>query len=560
MFLLSFVSFTIPVSSNSNPTVKLLHEIEIKNGGLLIVNDTVIIENDGNEPLNTFKIGLPSGFIENLDHVSVRSSDGQLLDFVEDVDFGVEGIYGFEVNLPGSVDVGETFNFTMTYVFSELFWSESAYDMYIAIFPKYPALPYEAAECNSTIILPEEVNVYDSIWRLNGAVANTNYTQPLPAYMNQTGFISFSDPIHIIACEWAMREIIIDSSAQITFKDTYRLTNLGRSILSSLTFMLPGDADNIIAYDTFFGEIAVASRTSQTNTIATVAFRHPGITPAYLDLTSPGNYTFTISYKLSANTYLDQLDAWNYRFETLFFENFEYTVKDLTVKILLPEGGEFISYSNSEGKISKTGYQEILIYELKDVTPFDDMDVTVEYTYLIFWSAFRPVLWLGLAIIIIGAIVMIKKRGPPPIPPLSAKDVRVLRAFINVNNEIAALRLELKSLEKDLERRRIRKKRYKRRRGIVLQQLRSLDREFLILKREIISKEPSLREAIHQIEVAETELETVRLNTNKLRTQYHSGRISKKAYEELLKEYEKRSDRAQTTVDETLIRLQRELR
>lgn len=559
MFLLSFASFTFPVSSNSNPTVKLLHEIEIKNGGLLIVNDTVIIENDGNEPLNTFKIGLPSGFIENLDHVSVRSSDDQLLDFVEDVDFGVEGIYGFEVNLPRSVDVGETFNFTMTCVFSELIWSESAYAIYIAIFPKYPSLQYEAAECNSTIILPEEVNVYDSIWRLNGAVAKTNYTQPLPAYMNQTGFISFSDPIHIIACEWAMREIIIDSSAQITFKDTYHLTNLGRSVLPSLTFMLPGDADNIIAYDTFFGEITVTSGTSQINTIATVAFRHPGITPAYLGLTPPGNYTFTISYKLPANTYLDQLDTWNYRFETLFFENFEYTVKDLTVKIVLPEGGEFISYSNSEGKISKTGYQEILIYELKDVTPFDDMDVTVEYTYLIFWSAFRPVLWLGLAIILVGAVVMIKRRGRPPTPPLSVKDVRVIRAFINVNNETTALRSELKSLEKDLERRRIQKKRYKRRRGIILQQLRSLDREHSVLKREIISKEPSLREAIHQIEVAETELETVRLNTNKLRTQYRSGRISKKAYEELLKEYEKRSDRAQTKVDEAIMRLQREL-
>ena len=559
MFLLSFASFTFPVSSNSNPTVKLLHEIEIKNGGLLIVNDTVIIENDGNEPLNTFKIGLPSGFIEYLDHVSVRSSDDQLLDFVEDVDFGVEGIYGFEVNLPRSVDVGETFNFTMTCVFSELIWSESAYAIYIAIFPKYPSLQYEAAECNSTIILPEEVNVYDSIWRLNGAVAKTNYTQPLPAYMNQSGFISFSDPIHIIACEWAMREIIIDSSAQITFKDTYHLTNLGRSVLPSLTFMLPGDADNIIAYDTFFGEITVTSGTSQINTIATVAFRHPGITPAYLGLTEPGNYTFTISYKLSANAYLDQLDTWNYRFETLFFENFEYTVKDLTVKIVLPEGAEFISYSNSEGKISKTGYQEILIYELKDVTPFDDMDVTVEYTYLIFWSAFRPVLWLGLAIILVGAVVMIKRRGRPPTPPLSVKDVRVIRAFINVNNETTALRSELKSLEKDLERRRIQKKRYKRRRGIILQQLRSLDREFSVLKREIISKEPSLREAIHQIEVAETELETVRLNTNKLRTQYRSGRISKKAYEELLKEYEKRSDRAQTKVDEAIMRLQREL-
>ena len=559
MFLLSFASFTFPVSSNSNPTVKLLHEIEIKNGGLLIVNDTVIIENDGNEPLNTFKIGLPSGFIEDLDHVSVRSSDDQLLDFVEDVDFGVEGIYGFEVNLPRSVDVGETFNFTMTCVFSELIWSESAYAIYIAIFPKYPSLQYEAAECNSTIILPEEVNVYDSIWRLNGAVAKTNYTQPLPAYMNQSGFISFSDPIHIIACEWAMREIIIDSSAQITFKDTYHLTNLGRSVLPSLTFMLPGDADNIIAYDTFFGEITVTSGTSQINTIATVAFRHPGITPAYLGLTEPGNYTFTISYKLSANTYLDQLDTWNYRFETLFFENFEYTVKDLTVKIILPEGAEFISYSNSEGKISKTGYQEILIYELKDVTPFDDMDVTVEYTYLIFWSAFRPVLWLGLAIILVGAVVMIKRRGRPPTPPLSVKDVRVIKAFINVNNETTALRSELKSLEKDLERRRIQKKRYKRRRGIILQQLRSLDREFSVLKREIISKEPSLREAIHQIEVAETELETVRLNTNKLRTQYRSGRISKKAYEELLKEYEKRSDRAQTKVDEAIMRLQREL-
>jgi hypothetical protein len=557
LFLITFTPLLFPVSSNSsNPSVNLFHVIEVKNGGLMVVNDTVTIENTGNEPISSFKMGIPSGFKENVDHVSFRSQQGEVLNLLEDVSLGGDGIYGFEVEFPEPVNIGETYVFTMTCVYSDTIWSEVDYGICIAIFPKYPSLPFEAVECNSSIIVQDEVTVYDSIW---GGL-KSNITSPLPAFNNETGFVSFSEAIYLIGCDWAIREIIIDSSARINFKDTYHLTNMGSNVLSSLTFTLPRDAGDMVAYDTFFGEIEVTSKKYSEQTVATVTFRHPGITPSYLELTPPGNYTFTLSYSLPALSHLTQTDMWNYRFEMLFFENFEYVIRDLTVKISPPEGAEFVSYSNLEGEVIKESSHQTLTYALKDVTPFDDLNTVFEYKYVIFWAAYRPVLWLGFTIAIIGAIVILRRRGEPTAPSLPAKDMRVLHAFTDVSSEISALRTDLKSLEEEYDQKRIRKKLYRRRKRTLQQQLHRSSRALQSLKKEVMLLDPRLKDVVHQIEVAETELETMHSNAQKIKIQYHSGRISRKAYEDLLEEYEKRSNDAQRSIDEAIMKLRSELR
>ena len=522
----------------------------------MVINDTVTIENTGNEPILSFKIGIPSGFKENLNHISIRSQKGEVLNLLEDVSFSDEGIYGFEVEFPEPVNVGETYAFIMTFVYSATIWSEAEYQIYIAIFPKYPSLQLPAVKCNSTIIVPEEVTVYDSIW---GGL-RSNVTSPLPALNNETGFVSFSEPIHLIECEWATREIIIDSSAKINFKDTYHLTNMGRNVLSSLTFILPKDAEDIVAYDKFFGEITATSQKSSERTLTKVTFRHPGITPSYLGLTPPGNYTFTLSYNLPAISHLTQTGMWNYRLEVLLFENFEYVIRDLTVNISPPEGAEFISYSNLNGEVTKEGNKQTLTYDFQDVTPFDNLNTVIEYKYMIFWAAYRPVLWLGLAIAIIGAVVILRRSGERAAPPLPVKDVRVLQAFTDVSSEISALRTEMKSLEEEYDQKRIRKKLYRRRRRTLQQQLHNSSRELQSLKKEVVMLDPRLKDTVNQIEVAEAELETMHSNVQKIKMQYHSGRISRKAYEDLREEYEKRSNDAQRSIDEAIMRLRSELR
>jgi chromosome segregation ATPase len=170
------------------------------------------------------------------------------------------------------------------------------------------------------------------------------------------------------------------------------------------------------------------------------------------------------------------------------------------------------------------------------------------------------VLWLGFAIAITGAIVLLRRRGERAAPPLPVKDMRILRDFTDVSNEISVLRTELKSLEEKYDQKRIRKKLYKRRRRTLQQQLHNSSRELQNLKKEVVTLDPRLKDAVYQIEVAEAELETMHSNVQKIKAQYHSGRISRKAYEDLREEYEKRSNDAQRSIDEAIMRLRSELR
>lgn len=565
MFLLVFVSSSSNVSSSlSNPSIKLLHIIDVKNGGLLIVNDTVMIDNNGDKPLDNFRIGFPEHFRQALDSVSAYSYSGEALSVAENVSLGGQGIYGFQVNLTKPVDVGEKYNFTITFVFSRLVWMESSIGAYVALFPEYPSIPYEATECNVTVMLPTGVTIYGSIWVYNGTAVTSISARQLPPYSNATGYVSFSDPNSImllISCDWARRVITLDASAQITIEDTYHLCNIGYVALTSLNFFLPKDASKIIAYDTFFGQIGVTSRTVANQTVAVVTFRNPGLTPQ-------GNYTFTLEYILPAKSpYLTHEGVWDYQLKTRFFENLEYTIRKLTVEIVPPEGAVFLSYPRVRtqypalnGNLNKEGYQESLTYKLYNVTLFQDLNLAIEYRYIIFWSAYRPTLWLSLIVAIVCSVLVIRRRGRAPTPRLSEKNLQVLRAFIETCSERAALRSELKSSEENFDMGKMRKKEYKRRQGILQQQLRDLDRQFVLLKRNVQSMEPRFKEVVRQIEVAETEIESARLNISKLKTQYRSGSLSKESYEKLRGDYERRFDRAQTAIDDAILRLRGEIR
>jgi len=566
MVLLVFASSSSNViSSSSTPSIKLLHVIEVKNGGLLIVNDTVMIDNNGDKPLDNFRIGFPEYLRQALDSVSAYSYSGEALSVVENVSLGGQGIYGFQVNLTKPVDVGEKYNFTITFVFSRLVWMESSIGAYVALFPEYPSIPYEATECNATVILPTGVTLYNSIWEYDGTAVTSISARQLPPYWNVTGYVSFSDSLLLISCDWAKRVIVLDSSAQIIFEDTYHLSNVGYVSLTSMTFFLPKDAKDIEGYDAFFGEIKVTSNIVANQIVATVDRsvdpRFPGVDPG-------GNCTFTLRYVVPAESpYLTREGMWDYRLETKFFENLQYTIRELTVEIVPPEGAVFLSYPRVRtqypalnGNLNKEGYQESLTYKLYNVTMFQDLNLAIEYRYIIFWSAYRPTLWLSIAIAAICSVLVIRRRSRPPTHRLPEKNLQVLKAFVEICSERAALRSEYNSSEENFDVGKMRKKEYKRRQGILQQQLRDLDRQFVLLKRDVQSIEPRFREVVRQIEVAETEIESSRLNISKLKTQYRSGSLSKEAYEKLRDDYERRSDRAQTAVDDAILRLRGEIR
>lgn len=559
LLLISLSPYVIAEAEMSRPNVELRRLVEVRDGGLVVINDTVSIINNGPTPISNFQIGLPSNFSQNLHYVCARTEQGEILDIARDVDMGRTGVEGIEITFPKVIDVGEVCNFTATYVFSDLITITMEFytPAYYTVFPMYPIIVFDAVSCNVSVILPEEAVLISSSWEEEGSPSLSHVEQPLPAYSNETGFVSSYGLMNLVECEFAKREVVFDSSGQIYFYDSLRIRNRGIDAISTMSFTLPKGAHDVVAYD-FFGELKTTLIEDKETGIleATVSLRYPTLRGStFFDACF-----FTLKYVVPAKEYAHQTDFWNYMFETEYFSNFHWNIRELTFKITLPEGGEFVDIYGVQGNITKNGYQSVLTSRQRDVTPLHGLGVKVSYNYFIFWSAFRPTIWLGLAISVLCAVLAFRRVKGVPTGPTPPETLEFLRDFTDVCDERAALRSELESLEEDYHRGRVRKKEYRRRVKAIERQRFSLDREFVELKKKVTTMGPRFAEAAGRMEVAETEVETVRMSTKRLEARYRGGEISREAFERLMEEYERRIDRAKTTIDDVIMWLKGEIR
>ncbi len=559
LLLTSLSPYVIAETEVSRPNVELRRLVEVRDWGLVVINDTVSIVNNGSTPISNFQIGFPSNFSQNLHYVCAHTEQGESLNVVRGVYMGRTGIEGIEITFPKAIDVGEACNFTVTYVFSDLITiTMEAYNpAYYIVFPMYPAIAFDAVSCNVSVILPKETVLISGCWEEGGSPILSHVEQPLPAYSNETGFVSFYGTMNLVECEFAKREVVFDSSGQIYFYDSLRIRNRGIDAISTISFSLPKGAYDVVAYD-YFGELKTTLSENKTTGIpeATVSLRYPTLRGStFFDACF-----FTLKYVVPAKDYAHQTDFWNYIFETEYFSNFHWNIRELTFKITLPEGGEFVDIYGTQGNITKNGYESVLMSTLRDVTPIQGLGVKVSYNYFIFWSAFRPTIWLGLAISVLCAVLAFRRIKGVPTLPTPPETLEFLRDFTDVCDERAALRSELESLEEDYHRGRVRKKEYRRRVKAIERQRFSLDREFVELKKKVTTMGPRFAEAAGRMEVAETEVETVRMSAKRLEARYRGGEISREAFERLTQEYERRIDRAETTIDDVIMWLKGEIR
>ncbi len=65
---------------------------------------------------------------------------------------------------------------------------------------------------------------------------------------------------------------------------------------------------------------------------------------------------------------------------------------------------------------------------------------------------------------------------------------------------------------------------------------------------------------MRQLEVAETEINEVEINIKNIDSRHERGELSLEAYRKLLADYERRRDKARTTISGILFRLREEIR
>jgi len=557
-------------SASSSVDLHVDHSVQVQDGGLVLINDTVRLSTkpgEHAEPLQNVSMGFPFRYGSNLDYCfayDASNPDAQF-EVALDVGLGRVGFYGIDVIFHEPIDVsdGKSYNFTVVFVFSNLV-SPTTETSFKLDFPLYPSLTQEASLCDVTVTLPPNANYtersllgrgfYFNITTIDSRQVLNHTRSPLEELTYEPAWLTFTttDSFLIINVDEIRREITLDEWGRLRLSDFYHLTNQAEKELSEIKIQLPQGAYGVSARDVL-GDLSVVSEeeNATTYTNATISFR--------VALKKGETGKFAVNYQLPWKNYVNQSSWREFNLTFTLFEHFDWTIRKLAVTINLPEGAKFQFSSINPYSIQKSVFQETVTFALYDVTPFHDLNFSFSYGYLVFWASFRPTLWVGALVVILSAIAVVWRAPRPPVPiiPIPPED---LRSFVTSYDEKRRILSELESIEQQVRKGKIPRRRYKMRKTTLEGRLSVLSRDLTDLRERIRKAGPRYADIMRQIEVAETMLEGAETDVRRIGARYRRREISASAYRKLLEEYHRRRDRAKTTIDGVLLRLREEIR
>jgi hypothetical protein len=350
----------------------------------------------------------------------------------------------------------------------------------------------------------------------------------------------FQPPIIEIEINKVDREIVLDQSGRIRVTNVYLITNLGFQI-ENILLDFPEDAYDFEVRD----EMGTVETSTEDNTL--------NVTLRTVVATNDTETLYVI-YMLPWNSHVNQKDGGDYALSFTFFEEFTYTLGELTVDVTLPKGAKLQS-STPNPDSTTSGVQETMCFTFSDVTPSDDLNFEISYEYNVFWGSFYPTIWVGILAVIASAVFLFW--GMPK--TVSAPTVQVpsknLRSFVDAYEEKMNIRSDLESLEERLHKGKVPRRQYKVRKKMLDSRLATVTRNLQSLSAKIRSAGSNYANLMRQIEVAEAKLDGAEHDIQRVKSRYKRGKVSKGAYTKLVDEYRGRIEDAEATIDGVLLRL-----
>ncbi|MFB0543571.1 MAG: hypothetical protein ACETVR_02200 [Candidatus Bathyarchaeia archaeon] len=541
-----------------SPLVKVHHNVEVREGGLILINDTFILLNPFNTTIEVedFFVGFPSPFPSHIDYHAFYqwSNDTWITLASESSEVGENDTRGFTLTLPSPVrlEEGETLILRGVFLFSK---TVSLYDgEFYASFPLYPSLPLNLSTCEVEVRLPPgailggiEPEVFTNSTIDGTYILNHNQTS-LPPFQGEVATVMYgagaSSPL-LVECESFKRVIDLNSPSQVRIRDTYTLFNLG-SRIDFYSKIVPHGSFNIRA------------RTDLSSLMVYVQGDEEGDITVYIApkvSIKPGErWVFTVEYSLPFREYVERNEGGFLELNYVFLSNFSFTVRQLSVTVILPEGGEHLT-STPTPTVKKTGpFTQELSYGMENATLLDDLRFHLAYRYNPLWTAFRPTLWTSLLVLaVVGThqLLFRKKREEREMP----EERRLLRRFIELYEEKLVLSTEEEKLEEDRENRRISRPEYDRRIKDIESRSSKVEDLLRGVKDSIKQRMPQFGELLREIEVAEVEIETEKTNLRELGARLRARRLSRGAYRRLRQEYLRRIRRARSRIERAILSL-----
>jgi hypothetical protein len=559
---LILVSFSFNIKTvEANPSDYIIeyvnHTIKVMYNCYIFINDTIQITGQAS---NGFLIGFPYKYGSQIVRcVAYNSSD--VFQVTLNAPLGNRvGFYWVEIDFPRGIPQV----FTVGFILSNNLLTRDASNtsLYTLDFPAYPSLTEAAAMCNVSIDLPEGAT------RVGGTVDKLNYSKvSLPEFTYSPANLTFSltgDKIQLFDIKELKSEIRINGAGKIEGSDSYKITSKSPASISAIEIILPLNASVLSVQDQFGRTMSQPTVADEKTNRYKIGFSS--------SLESYRSTTFTVKYLLPSN-YITQMGANNFNVTFPLFRHVDYYIEQASVTFVLPEGARISSFNTtltgSAYNVARGVFQETVTMSRGGISLLEggvssENGLQIIYEYNPLWLSFRATLWMWALAIVGCTVAVVWKRPKAPVyvtAPALAVRLRpeVLRSFVDTYEEKRKAASEMESLENRAQKGKIPRRRYKVQRKTLETRVSTLSRNLTELKERMRAAGGQYAELMRQLEIAETEINGVEANIKSIESRHSRGELSLEAYRKLLSDYQRRKERANTTINGILLRLREEI-
>jgi len=541
------------------------HKVEVLYDGSILVNDTIKVAGTP----SSFLIGLPYRYGAQVLKCVAYPSSNPTLRYAVSTGVPLDehmGFYGVNVSLNPTPENGIL---SVYFVLSNNLIKQDAQNtsLFTVDFPAYPSFTVKASSCNASLALPTDAKY------VSGTVSSFNYAvcvelQPFTYKEANVTFLLTTGEIQPFTVEELKREIAVTANGELKVSDSYYIINQSPKELSSVEIALMSNASDVIVED----EFGRKGKTPEMIEKPIGKFYRVELTFAgrTLSLKSGEAARFIVKYRIPSSFIVRS--GKNSEISLQMFQNIRYYVKNVKVTFTFPEGAKVVDLKLNGTSTdvvygtSREVFMERAMMQTNGVFLLDSLEAKVSYTYSLLWLSFRPTIWAwALATFTCTVIAVWKKLHAPPVaaaievPTVAVKlTAETFRSFVNAYEEKMKIVAELKSLEVAVSKGRIPRQKYKVQRKTLETRLASLERSLSELKLKIRSAGGRYADLMHQLEVAETEFNEVEGDIRSIEARHRRGELTLEAYRRLIGEYQRRREKAETTINGILLRLREE--
>ncbi len=535
------------------------HRVEVLYDGYIFVNDTIKI--NGETP-NSFMIGFPYEYGDYVIRCIAYDPSNQSQKYRVTTNVPLEegrmGFYGINVSLNPQPTNGI---FTVGFVLSNSLIEQNSGNtsLFTLNFPAYPSLTVNASACNASVILPRTAEY------LSGTIENFDYAEnkELESFAYQPANVTFrltTGEIQLFTVEEFKREISVSSTGEVEISDNYYVKSRARNRITSLKVAVLPNASNLVVEDEF-------GRKGSSPTLSDTEKNLYNVTLP-MALEAGGATRFIVKYSLPSSIYACQSENGGTELSFEPFKNINHYIENAWITFSFPEGARVVDIStNTLYEVTKGVFQETFTARTQNVLFLDDVTIKIVYAFNPLWLSLRPTLWVW-ALATFGCVIaLVWKRPKAPTPvqvtvptTTSRFSPEMIKSFVDAYEERRKIASDMKSLENAVNRGRIPRQRYKVQRKTLETRLGTVSRNLDDLRLRLRAVGGRYMDLMHQLEVAETELKEVEANVKSIEARHKRGELTLEAYRKLLSDYERRKEKAETTINGILVRLREEIR